>query len=81
MCMWFGYNPQINFHSLFLHFELAGSHFPGLDTIKKIQSVQVVGISFPQLLEVSFQVHFYADLLETVQVLLSKSRAVHVIWI
>ena len=32
MCMWFGYNPHINFDTFILQFEL--SHFSGILTMK-----------------------------------------------
>ena len=32
MCIWFGYNPQINFCHFFPHFEL--THFAVLNTVK-----------------------------------------------
>ena len=56
MCMWFGYDPQINFITFFLQFEL--SHFGHFDN----ESERAVGTLCAQLL-----LQFYSDSFETLQ--------------
>ena len=67
ICMWFGYNPQINFCHFFPQFEL--SHFSSILTMK-------VGTLCAQLL-----LQFQANSFKTLHVLWAWSEDMHVVWI
>ena len=66
MCMWFGYNPQINFCHV----------FRTLNTVIFQSWIQSKCIDTGQLL-----LQFYADRLGILHVVLSWSEDVHVVWI
>ena len=66
ICMWFGYNPQINFCHFFSQFEL---HFDN-------ESEWAVGTLYEQLL-----LQFHANSFKTLHVLCAWSEDIHVVWI
>ena len=56
MCMWFGYNPQINFCHFFLQFEL--SHFSVILTMKvNGQWVPCVGNCFYSFMPIALKLY------------------------
>ena len=70
MCMWFGYNPQINFYHFFRIWNLV--IFQARILSKGIDSGYLVCATPPTVLCRSF---------ETLQVFLSWSADMHVVWI
>ena len=70
ICMWFGYNPQINFCHFFLQFELSYffGHFHN-------ESEWAVGTLCAQLLQ------FHANSFKTLHVSWAWSEDMHVVWI
>ena len=70
MCMCFGYNPKINFYDFFLILNFV------IFRREYYQKVYILGTLCVQLLQ---QLH--ANLFETLQLFLSWSEDVHVVWI
>ena len=70
MCMWFGYNPQINFCHFFAFW--TWSFFKR----EYYQKVYITDTLCAQLL-----LQFYADPFKTLQMFLSWSEEMHVVWI
>ena len=70
MCMWFGYYPQINFHYIFGILNVV------IFRRECYQSVCILDTLCAQLLQ-----QFYANRFEPLQVFLSWSEDVHVVWI
>ena len=70
ICMWFGYNPQINFCHFFRNLNLAiFGHFDN-------ESEWAVGTLCAQLL-----LQFHANSFKTLHVLWAWSEDMHVVWI
>ena len=70
ICMWFGYYPEIIFCHFFRRLNLA------IFRRFYYQSEKIVGTLCAQLL-----LQFYADSFETLQVILTWSEDIHVVWI